>query len=107
MLSGAGLVSPIKGAVSWAQRGPLHGCSWGSLLPRRKHSHQPSCVSPACLPSRSLHVGVALALHVRAGVGRMVLLLLLLQIRRVFQLSLLLTWISQLLKCTLQRVRTL
>lgn len=63
-------------SLSWAQRGPLHGCSRGSLLPRRKHSHQPVC-PPACLPSRTLHVGVALALHVRAGVGRMVLLLLL------------------------------
>lgn len=75
MLSGAGLVSPIKGAVSWAQRGPLHGCSRGSLLPRRKHSQQPVLRVPRMppFPHPACWRGSGPA---REGGGRMALLLL-------------------------------
>ena len=74
VLRGPGLVSPTKGAVSWAQRGSLHGWQGsihgGCLLLSRKHIRQPpSRMSPlhASLPC-TLHVGVALALA-REGRG--------------------------------------
>uniref|UniRef100_A0A8C0HZQ6 Leucine-rich repeat and calponin homology domain-containing protein 4 n=1 Tax=Balaenoptera musculus TaxID=9771 RepID=A0A8C0HZQ6_BALMU len=82
VLRGPGLVSPTKGAVSWAQRGSLHGWQGsihgGCLLLSRKHIRQPlsrmsplhvslPCTLHVSLPC-TLHVGVALALA-REGRG--------------------------------------